>query len=556
MSHRSSARSGHGPFHSIVRRSDLAADRITRLDGIPISILVMVGAAVRTLHLHESLWIDELHTSWVVMGDWSSLIHRSTIGNQSPLYFAIVKTICSVCGPSEGALRSLSLVLSVLLIPISVAMVWRWTSSRAAAYLAGALISLDPDFAYFGAEARPYALVQFVGFIQLFLFVELCRVRISGTDETSDSDTPRARIRERRLHGAWLICSILLFYVHYTAVLVVGTQIALSLVFGRHGVALQRMRRAAFDIVWLMLLSLPVAGHLFAISQRRENWEAFVYAWPVVDALNAMGLARIVDKYLLVPSSLACLSIGLVWIVANQFLPTRSWTRLLLLISSSFVLPVVIAWCLTASGVYAVFHLRYLLLPAVTGAIFAALCASATQLKTLGYIVAIVIFAFCCWDGAYWRLATDQRALTYPARGEDWRDAIHWVNTGLSAEQNELVVVYPDLIEDRLLASDSTSDRWIEYCAYPVSGLYRIDRFRADISAGPTRTRSGTRSQHVERIRQDNSLSRIWLMIRGDSDLIAEIEREWTANCKSLGISCESQRHRFGRVGVVRLDLH
>ena len=41
--------------------------------------------------IRESLWIDELHSAWVVQGPWSAWIERAAIGNQAPAFFAPLK---------------------------------------------------------------------------------------------------------------------------------------------------------------------------------------------------------------------------------------------------------------------------------------------------------------------------------------------------------------------------------------------------------------------------------------------------------------------------------
>ncbi len=51
--------------------------------------LFTVLPAVSTIH--ESFWIDELHSVWTLQAPWSELWNRASAGNQSVLYFALIK---------------------------------------------------------------------------------------------------------------------------------------------------------------------------------------------------------------------------------------------------------------------------------------------------------------------------------------------------------------------------------------------------------------------------------------------------------------------------------
>ena len=46
--------------------------------------IVSVGTAARLWQISESLWLDELHTSWVVSDTFDAIPRRAGIGNQCP----------------------------------------------------------------------------------------------------------------------------------------------------------------------------------------------------------------------------------------------------------------------------------------------------------------------------------------------------------------------------------------------------------------------------------------------------------------------------------------
>lgn len=82
----------------------------------------------------ESLWLDELHTSWVVADEWSQIAARAQAGNQSPAYFYLVKLTVKLLGQlpiaasQETALRLPSMISWSLTFGIFLWMVNRFAS--------------------------------------------------------------------------------------------------------------------------------------------------------------------------------------------------------------------------------------------------------------------------------------------------------------------------------------------------------------------------------------------------------------------------------------------
>ncbi|MFI5243396.1 MAG: hypothetical protein ACHQRL_10345, partial [Gemmatimonadales bacterium] len=80
--------------------------------------LVLLAAAIRLRGLAASnLWLDEANSWQVATDSWGGLftnVLRSPLG---PLYFVLLKLWIAVFGASVAALRALSLVASVALLP-------------------------------------------------------------------------------------------------------------------------------------------------------------------------------------------------------------------------------------------------------------------------------------------------------------------------------------------------------------------------------------------------------------------------------------------------------
>src|SRR5690606_37157792 len=56
-------------------------------DGFWIVLLLGLAAWLRAASLFEPLWLDELHTAWIVAGDLQDVAPRAMVGNQSPLIY-------------------------------------------------------------------------------------------------------------------------------------------------------------------------------------------------------------------------------------------------------------------------------------------------------------------------------------------------------------------------------------------------------------------------------------------------------------------------------------
>ncbi len=133
----------------------------------------VVGLAfwLRIVQVGESLWLDELHTAWVVADGGQQLVPRAAVGNQSPVYFALVWSVAKLAGASEFWLRLPSVLAGTALAAGAYFAVVRWTACWSAGILAALLVAVDRNCVFYGQEARAYALVQGVGLVHVVLFV-------------------------------------------------------------------------------------------------------------------------------------------------------------------------------------------------------------------------------------------------------------------------------------------------------------------------------------------------------------------------------------------------
>ena len=153
--------------------------RKTRTLAIVAVVAVAVAAvAVRLYHLTaSSLWADEggsLQQSsgaslWATL---SYLAHTSEGDHFQPLYFALLYLWRAIAGSGVFSLRVLSVFFSLgalVVIVLTAARVFGWLH----ALLTATLVAVSAFFVIHAREARPYALLLFLGGLLLLLFVRV-----------------------------------------------------------------------------------------------------------------------------------------------------------------------------------------------------------------------------------------------------------------------------------------------------------------------------------------------------------------------------------------------
>lgn len=217
--------------------------------------LVVVATLIRARGLSASnLWLDEANSWQVATDSWAGLftnVLRSPLG---PLYFVLLKIWIVAFGSSVLALRSLSLVASVALIPVTYLLGARLLS-RPAALLACGLLALSPLELYFAQEARMYMLVSLLGAACVLAYAGW-----RGDDGGSDSRSPSARL----MLGCYAATGIALLFTHFVAgLLLVAINIDATIV-------LLRTRRSARDrLAWMganAAIAVVVLFYLGSIS--------------------------------------------------------------------------------------------------------------------------------------------------------------------------------------------------------------------------------------------------------------------------------------------------
>jgi uncharacterized membrane protein len=503
-----------------------------RVRGITATLLaaIMIGAALlRYLNLRESLWLDELHTAWVVAGSWSEIGARAQIGNQSPWYFYLVRLVVDACGMNEFSLRLPSLIAGLSLIPLAWGIAGRWGRSLAAAAMVAALVAVDRWCVYYAQEARSYALVQLVSLFQVACFARLL-------------DRPEIR---------WRIGCIgltsLMFYLHYTSViLIAGEAAAYVLVYAAdRGSLSYRPLQAVIDAGLCVATAVPAVPHLVYIAQHRGNWAQMVarpgfaglfILFPVaaysIPTLAALVLDRVGGKA----------SGGS---AGNGSAKRRDFTHAVILCLCWLAVPLSATWMLTRLDVARLFMVRYLVGIVVAPMMLGGVLLAAVRSRTIRIAAALIVLVLAVYQGgALSKLA--QSGLSQSERNQDWRGAVAEI------QRDSTSLDWPVLVRSGFMEADElrqSEDPLLQsYCLAPVTSLYRLDSPGRTLIPLPVTDAGRLTRQSRETLRHSRG---VWVLIYGAARSRASIERDLRASLQQVEL--RAVRIRLATYGNIML---
>jgi uncharacterized membrane protein len=324
-----------------------------------LTLATFLALVVRTAPIAQhSVWYDEAFTSAISQNSYGELLSGAARDNGNPpLYFVLIRFYASVFGRSEIALRSLSVILGAITVPLLGLLGRRLLDARAG-LLAAALMAISPYAVEMSNEARTYALLGVLAVLDNLLFVRWM-------------DRPRPL--------GLIACSITTFlscYSHYYA-------FALPII---HGIILLiRAETRRLLVPWLAgmvfagLLWLPwlpsfldqlrTPGNLGRLADR---WPLQFAATPVVLSLGRTLAWRDSQRWVLAAAMLGTL-VTFGWPLLQGLRRRRKWphpnTLLVLWLLVPIVGPLVVALLLSPlyQTRYAYFCIPALLLLVASG---------------------------------------------------------------------------------------------------------------------------------------------------------------------------------------------
>ncbi len=177
--------------------------------------LVVIAAVIRIVVLtNQSYWSDEALTAYEAQLPFGAMINTVVhVETTPPLYFVLIWAWAHVFGNGDGALRAVSMLAGVALVPLAYLSGRELVSARAGA-IAAALVALNPFLIWYSQEARAYMLLAALSGASFLWFV-------------------RARAAPSRRNLAWwAIWSSLALMTHFFAGFLVAPRGALAALDG------------------------------------------------------------------------------------------------------------------------------------------------------------------------------------------------------------------------------------------------------------------------------------------------------------------------------------
>lgn len=168
-----------------------------------------------------NLWLDEANSWLLAKYPLPELLANIRASPGSPLYFLLLKLWVQVFGDSERALRALSLVTSLALVPATYAL-GTHTLSRRAALIGTLLLALSPLHLYYAQEARVYMQLALVATACLTAYAIWRSAALASAfdlESAAPGSSSPGRRRARTALAAYVVCAVMAVYTLNLAVL-------------------------------------------------------------------------------------------------------------------------------------------------------------------------------------------------------------------------------------------------------------------------------------------------------------------------------------------------
>ncbi len=478
----------------------------------------------------QSLWLDELHTSWVIADGWQSISARASAGNQSPWYFYLLFAVKSTVGifadqssskTEELCLRLPSVIFWSISVGLVAGMLTRIDRKRGAIGLAAGLcgcILVDRLEWFYAVEARAYSLVQLLSLLAWITIAKKgVRVAVAG-------------------QVIWVILATALLLLHLTSGPAVLAQWLMLTVIS---VKQSRNRWAWLaSTLWLAGLGIWLAIGAVSIWDRRAQWTAFagdtslnsvVSQFPILVAVVVIAIVIGFERARF--SGPRSSSVGATWL----------WV-------AAAGIPLAISWLATRFEIAPIFHYRFAI--SVAMPLYLLLGCLVWQL-TRPILRWLSITGTLVWlvysQGTIEHLRNGQ--LMGPNRGEGWREATQFVSKNIAPQQDALWC-YAGLLEGHA-ANIPLGPQQDEYLSFPLRGCYRVV---SDDETIMPRALVGSSRDWTEQITLTgiHKIQRVWIVCRGTRSSLEKRLRQ--ARLSELPQPCPIKE--FGRVSVVCLRVN
>ncbi len=484
---------------------------------IAIALILGLGLVSRWASLDEPLWLDELHTAWCVHDSFGEVARRAWEGNQSPLFFWLEYPVFQISGGGPVALRSLSLMASLVLLVSMAWLAWRWSGSYLAAIVSAGLAAQDDQFIFYAVEARPYALVQLAALWQVALFIRLLSPRDDPTR------TPAA------MTGMFGLLSLGLFYLHLSTVLLFASELLIG-VFVAVGRWPRHKIHAGSPWLWVCLAAgLPGWAMGWRLAGRGADWN--IISDPGRYALLVVAYVLV---WLAGPVALLATGSGQSATTTSPG-PRRSWPEFGLALTG--LLPPAMAWMATCLNLVPLAQFRFTIGSFALLAVLAGILVGRIRGARMRLAVTVMVLGLATVTNPLLP-ALMSRGEWPDQRDENWQEMTRRLNRDRAP-----VALWPNLVEDRRFAESDPVPEWQEYYRFAVTGIYRLqglDDGRQVIA----RSLHGPQQLSSTQVSQFEQHGGGWLLIRarsGDArQVVLQVTRQfepgWSVTVHDLSL--------------------
>ncbi|MFQ5885885.1 MAG: glycosyltransferase family 39 protein [Anaerolineae bacterium] len=214
-----------------------------------LGMLILLAFGLRLYRLEaKNLWQDEGLSAYRASQSLPFILSNTifiqgypTHDTQPPLYFILLHLVFRLAGRSEFSGRFLSLLFTVLVVPLTY-LTGKRLLSQAAGIWASSLAALSPLYLWYAQELRMYSLLVFLGLLSFYAML-----RALGVGEGSPEIN-------RRWLGFYIPVAGAMVYTHYTGFFLLFFEALIFLAVG----LLHRQWTLLFLLALVLLVVLPL----------------------------------------------------------------------------------------------------------------------------------------------------------------------------------------------------------------------------------------------------------------------------------------------------------
>ncbi|MGI8429953.1 MAG: glycosyltransferase family 39 protein [Solirubrobacteraceae bacterium] len=240
-----------------------ASARSIRTEIWILGALIVTAAAIRIVTIdNQSLWMDEALTAYEAHLPFGAMLNTVVhVETTPPLYFLLAWASAKLFGPGAVAIRLVSTVAGIGLVPIAY-LTGRDLISRRAGLLSAALAASSPFLIWYSQEARSYMLLGTLTGASFLWFVRA------------------SRDPSRRNLAWWAGCSSLALMTHFFAGFIVAPEAIWLL-------GISRTRRVGCALGAVIAVEVAIAPLAFLDTSHSTGW---IHGLPIVNRLGGASL--------------------------------------------------------------------------------------------------------------------------------------------------------------------------------------------------------------------------------------------------------------------------